>query len=68
MIRYLGRSQLAERIGVKKDTLNRYKLPKPDAVTGNQFGWLPRTVDEWNARRPGRGNWRRELDPLDPPA
>jgi len=59
MMRYLGRTQVAHRIGVKPDTLNRYKLPEPDAMVGDKPVWLPRTVDEWNARRPGRGNWRR---------
>ncbi|GAA1671157.1 hypothetical protein MMUR_47760 [Mycolicibacterium murale] len=54
-IRYLSRTELAERIGVKPDTLGRYKLPEPDAVIGTTRGWLPDTVDEWNASRPGRG-------------
>ena len=46
MIRYLSRPEVAERIGVKPDTLNRYKLPDPDAQTGaRQLGWLPATID-----------------------
>ena len=52
--RYLSRPEVAERIGVKKDTLNRYKLPEPDAQIGaRQVGWLPETIDKWNAARPG---------------
>jgi predicted DNA-binding transcriptional regulator AlpA len=52
MKRYLSRPEVAERIGVKKDTLNRYKLPKPDAQIGTrQVGWLPSTIDAWNASR-----------------
>ena len=38
---FLSRSEFAERIGVKMDTLARYKLPG--------------TVDAWNAARPGKG-------------
>jgi predicted DNA-binding transcriptional regulator AlpA len=54
MKRYLSRPEVAERIGVKPDTLNRYKLPKPDAQIGSLPGWLPATIDEWNAARPSK--------------
>lgn len=54
-VRYLSRPEVAERIGVKTDTLNRYKLPTPDAQIGvRQIGWLPSTIDAWNATRPGK--------------
>lgn len=53
--RYLSRTELAERIGVKPDTLSRYNLPEPDALIGTTRGWLPATVDRWQAERPGRG-------------
>jgi predicted DNA-binding transcriptional regulator AlpA len=57
-VRYLSRPEVAQRIGVKTDTLNRYKLPDPDAQIGvRQVGWLPATIDAWNAARPGRGNF-----------
>jgi predicted DNA-binding transcriptional regulator AlpA len=56
-IRYLSRPQIAERIGVKRDTLNKYQLPKPDALIADLPGWLPATIDAWQATRPGRGNW-----------
>lgn len=55
MIRYLSRAELAERIGVKPDTLSRYKLPEPDAMIGNTRGWTEATVEAWSAQRPGRG-------------
>lgn len=56
--RYLSRPEVAARIGVQPDTLNRYKLPPPDAQIGVRLiGWLPETIDEWNEARPGRG-WR----------
>lgn len=58
---YLSRSEFAQRIGVKTGTLARYKIPEPDVIIGSgprpTFGWLPETIDEWNAHRPGRGNW-----------
>lgn len=63
---YLNRAQVAERIGVKPPTLSRYTLPPADAITGpvdyageplpgSVRGWLPETIDKWNAERPGRG-------------
>lgn len=59
--RYLSRSEFAARIGVQPGTLSRYKLPDPDVIVGSgarpTFGWLPETIDTWNAQRPGRGNW-----------
>lgn len=60
-IRYLSRAEFAERIGVKSDTLKRYNLPEPDAMIGRTRGWLPETIDKWNASRPGRGRkWAEE--------
>lgn len=58
MIEYLSRTGVAQRIGVKRGTVDRYKLPPADAVIGDRKGWLPSTIDRWNAARPGRGNWR----------
>ena len=54
-VRYLSRAEVAQRIGVAPSTLSRYKLPSPDAVVGDVRGWLPETIDAWNAARPGRG-------------
>lgn len=53
-IRYLSTGEFAVRIGVQRSTLNRYKLPLCDAEIGDVRGWLPQTVDEWTARRPGK--------------
>jgi len=54
-VRYLSRPEVAARIGVKPDTLNRYKLPPHDAQIGARLvGWLPETIDAWNARRPSK--------------
>ncbi|NKR89685.1 hypothetical protein GS894_02825 [Rhodococcus hoagii] len=63
---YMSRVEFAERIGVQPGALSRYKLPPPDVVVGplngdgtiprgTVRGWLPATIDEWNANRPGRG-------------
>lgn len=38
MIRYLSSAEFAERIGVSTDTLKRYRLPEPDAITGRTHG------------------------------
>ncbi|WP_280248795.1 helix-turn-helix transcriptional regulator [Nocardia abscessus] len=53
-IRYVSAPELAERIGVRRQTINRYKLPLTDAEIGDVRGWLPQTIDEWIARRPGK--------------
>lgn len=59
---YLSRTEFAERIGVKMNTLARYKLPEPDVIIGaigrGTKGWLPETIDAWNAARPGSGGPR----------
>lgn len=65
-VRYLSRPEVAARIGVKPDTLNRYKLPDPDAQIGaRQLGWLPATIDAWNAARPGTRGPTRRPDPVE---
>lgn len=58
MQKFLSRTEVAERIGVKPDTLGRYKLPEPDATIGKTRGWLPETIDAWNAARPRKGDSR----------
>lgn len=66
-IEYLSAGQFAERIGVKRNTLFRYKLPPPDAMIGKTRGWLEKTIDDWQERRPGtrttRDNERWNLPP-----
>ncbi|WP_072691209.1 helix-turn-helix domain-containing protein [Rhodococcus marinonascens] len=63
---YLSRTEVAERIGVQAGALSRYKLPTPDVLIGHVNddgsiprgtvrGWTEKTIDEWNANRPGRG-------------
>lgn len=56
-VRYLSRPEIAARIGVQTDTLNRYRLPEPDAQIGPRLqGWLPETIGTWNDARPSRRN------------
>ena len=52
--RYLSRPGVAERIGVVRGTLNRYRLPPPDVYIGDLPGWTPATIDAWNRARPSR--------------
>jgi hypothetical protein len=54
-MQYLSRTEVAERIGVTPGALSRYKLPAPDVMIGTVRGWLPATIDAWQAARPGRG-------------
>ena len=53
--RYLSMTEVAERLGITKGALARYRLPEPDVRIGRTRGWLPETIDRWNAQRPGRG-------------
>ena len=54
--RYLTRPQFAARINVQRRTLDRYRLPPPDATdeTGRLRLWLPATIDRWDAGRPSK--------------
>ncbi|GAA1498829.1 helix-turn-helix transcriptional regulator [Paeniglutamicibacter kerguelensis] len=62
-VRYLAIAGIATRVGVSPNTIKKYaddgRLPEPDAITGDGpksvRGWLPETIDAWNASRPGRG-------------
>lgn len=67
--RYLSLHGFAKRIGLAYSTLRSYqrekRLPEPDAIIGEgnavTYGWLPETIDQWQANRPGRGNWKRQF-------
>lgn len=52
VVRYLNRNEFAEHVGVDVSTLTDDVLPPPDARIGSKEGWLPSTVDAWNAQRP----------------
>lgn len=70
---YLSRSQVEEHLGLASGSLSKVKMPTPDVVIGplNPDGSIPRgtirgwtadAIDQWNARRPGRGA-RTDLHP-----
>ncbi|KAA8828303.1 hypothetical protein [Bifidobacterium tissieri] len=52
---YWGVTDVARRLGISTAAVASYRLPDPDAMIGRTRGWLPETIDEWNANRPGRG-------------
>ena len=56
--RYLGRVEVAARIGLKSvRSLSGMTLPPHDVEVGVHKGWKPDTIDNWQATRPGRGRW-----------
>jgi len=55
MTKYLSVTDVAHRLGISPAAVSAYKLPQPDATIGRTRGWLPETIDRWNANRPGRG-------------
>lgn len=58
MLVFLSVTEVAERLGVSVNSVKQYRLPEPDALIGRTRGWLPETIDAWNATRPGKGNWK----------
>lgn len=54
-VEYMSFTEVVDQLGVKTGALATYKLPEPDAIIGRTRGWLPDTIDRWNANRPGRG-------------
>ena len=59
MTSYLDMMAAADRLGVSYATVRRYRatggFPPADVVVGQSPGWLPGTLDAWQAGRPGRG-------------
>ncbi|XBH21624.1 XRE family transcriptional regulator [Jonesiaceae bacterium BS-20] len=49
---YLSLQEIADRLGVSRNSVAKYNLPKPDAYIGTTRGWLPETIDTWDAARP----------------
>lgn len=54
--RFLSLKEVGERLGVKNPAAKGYNLPEPDALIGATRGWLPETIDRWNAARPAAGS------------
>lgn len=69
---YLTINGIAERLNLSFHTVRSYRdqgrLPEPDAALGEgravRYGWLPETIDQWQANRPGRGRWKKHGDIL----
>lgn len=58
VIKYLGKKDIAERLGMKSiRSLSGIELPPHDAEIDDRKGWKPETIDAWHAERPGRGWW-----------
>lgn len=63
--RFLSFGDLANYLNLSINTVSSYSakgmLPEPDVLIGKgerpTRGWRPETIDEWQANRPGRGNW-----------
>jgi predicted site-specific integrase-resolvase len=58
---YLDPQAVAERAGVNRETIHRYKvrgdIPPPDEYAGRTPLWRKETIATWLASRPGQG-WR----------
>jgi predicted DNA-binding transcriptional regulator AlpA len=52
---YLSTTEVAARLGITRAAVSKYRLPPPDALIGAVRGWLPETIDQWQAARPGQG-------------
>lgn len=60
MIEYLDSKQVGERVGLAHQTVRqmraRGQMPDPDAMIGRAVGWLPATIDRWQASRKTGGS------------
>lgn len=56
---FLSATEAAERVGITRVSLYKRGLPEPEAMIGQHKGWLPETIDAWEATIPGRGKWDR---------
>lgn len=62
---YLDSAGVARLLGVSPATIRAYRsrgqagFPEPDVIVGDTPGWLPATIERWQAQRRGPGNWRR---------
>lgn len=62
VLRFLSRTEVAHYLGMKSlGSLTAVELPPHDAEIGDRKGWLPGTIDVWNAARPGRGRWGQRI-------
>ena len=63
-VEYLTAKQVAERIGVARQTVSVYlwrkSMPEPDLVLLGRPLWLPETIDHWRSQRYVRYRKRRK--------
>ena len=56
ILRFLGRTEVAHYLGMRSiRSLSGVQLPPHDAEIGDRKGWMPATIDKWQAARPGKG-------------
>jgi predicted DNA-binding transcriptional regulator AlpA len=59
---YLTSDELADRLGIKRGSIYRYRvrgdLPPPDELVGRTPLWRKETIEKWLTERPGQG-WRK---------
>jgi predicted DNA-binding transcriptional regulator AlpA len=59
---YLTSDQLADRLGIKRASIHRYRtrgdIPEPDEYAGRTPLWAVVSIEKWEAERPGHG-WRK---------
>lgn len=62
VIGYLTADELAQRLGIQRTSVHRYRsrgdLPEPDEYAGRTPLWATSSVDAWLEQRPGHG-WRK---------
>lgn len=62
---YMDRAELAEYLGVAQATISswasRDRMPAPARYVARSPLWLVSEIKAWEATRPGKGGWRREL-------
>lgn len=60
-VEYMSLQDVARHLNVTRNAVAKYKLPEPDVRVGSGIngarGWSVATIDAWNAKRPGPGNW-----------
>lgn len=60
-VQYLSLQDVADHLGVSRNTVAKLRLPEPDVRVGSGHnaprGWSEATIDEWHANRPGSGRW-----------
>lgn len=59
---YLTSQELADRLGIKRNSVHRYRtrgdIPPPDEHVGRTPLWAVSRIEEWLSGRPGHG-WRK---------